>query len=319
MLLSAFNLNLLRSLDVLIETRNLTTAAKVLGLTQSTLSRQLVQLREQTGDPLLIREGQRFLLTQKAEALRGPLKNILANMETLLDTPHFDPAQCARQFSICGSDYIADHMLPELVRNLASQAPQLRIVLRMWEPGHYRLLADEGVDLVPTIADMIPDNLYGRSLGEDKAVCVMRTNHPLAKNSKLSLQDYVDSPHISIAGGSDKNSLVDQALGRQGLKRDIRLNVPFYAAALKLLIDNDLLLTIPVHIAIALARNSAIVWQPLPFDVAPYRYWLLWHARNHHDPAHQWFRNQVVEVLNHSMYGVTKFNAISDDLIQPPR
>ena len=307
-----FNLNLLRSLDVLLETRNLTAAAKSLGLTQSALSRQLVQLREQAGDPLLIREGQRFVLTQKAEALRGPLKALLANMDALIDTPQFDPAQCTRHFSLCCSDYIADHMLPDLLRHIAPLAPHVRIDLRMWEPGHYRLLADEGVDLVPVIADVIPDNLHGRAMGEDKPVCAMRASHPLAGQETISLEQYAAWPHIKISGGSDKNSLLDQALSRLGVQRNIRLGVPFYRSALKLTVDNDLLLTIPVHIAIALAQSAPIVWKPLPFDVPSYRYWLLWHARNHHDPAHQWFRGRVYEVLQHSMYGVTHFNAAGE-------
>jgi DNA-binding transcriptional LysR family regulator len=312
MLKPPFNLNLLRSLDVLLETRNLTTAAKALGLTQSALSRQLLQLREQTGDPLLIREGQRYLLTQQAESLRGPLKTMLANMETLLNAPDFEPALCTRQFSICGSDYIAEHMLPELMQSLSIQAPHLRVDLRMWEPGHYRLLADEGVDLVPVIADAIPDNLHGRPMGEDKPVCMMRKSHPLAQQSAISLEDYISYPQIKIAGGGDKNSLIDQHLARLGLKRNIRLSVPFYSSALKFTTDNDLLLTIPVHIAIALAKKADIVWKPLPFEVPSYRYWLLWHARNHHDPAHQWFRKQFYDVLQRSMYGVTQFNSVGE-------
>jgi DNA-binding transcriptional LysR family regulator len=306
-MLPPFNLNLLRSLDVLLETRNLTAAAKVLGLTQSALSRQLVQLREQLNDPLLIREGQRFVLTQQAQELRGPLKAALATMQSVLEAPRFDPAQCTRQFSILGSDYIADYMLPELMRRVAPMAPKLRIAFRMWEPGHYRLLTDEGIDLVPTIADILPDNLHGRAMGEDKPVCVMRATHPLA-NQTLSLTDYVSWPHVRIGGGSDKDGFVEQYLARHGLQREMRLSVPFFSSALRIITENDLLLTIPEHIAVALARDFPIVWQPLPFETLTYRYWLLWHARSHHDAAHQWFRNQVFEVLHQSMHGITQFN-----------
>ena len=131
-----FNLNLLRSLDVLLETRNLTAAARRLGLTQSAMSRQLVVLRAELNDPLLIREGQRYLLTQRASALHEPLKLALAAMESVLDAPLFDPAMCTRQFVLCGSDYLADNMLPELVRKIGPLAPRLRIAFRMWDPGN---------------------------------------------------------------------------------------------------------------------------------------------------------------------------------------
>ncbi len=306
MSLPPFNLNLLRTLDVLLETRNITGAGRLLGMTQSAVSRQLVQLREQLRDPLLIREGQRYILTERAELLRAPLKVMLADMGALMEGPRFDPAQCTRQFSISGSDYIADNMLPDVMAQLSEQAPAVRVAFRMWEPGHYRLLADEGVDLVPTIADALPENLHGRAMGEDRPVCAMRAGHPLAGQA-LSLQGYAAADHLDIGGGGDKISFIDQHLAQAGMTRQVRLSVPFYSTALRMLTANDLLLTIPEHVAVAFARQAPIVWTPLPFDVRTYRYWLLWHARSQHDPAHQWFRNLVHQVLFQSIHGVTHF------------
>ncbi|MES2127871.1 MAG: LysR family transcriptional regulator [Pseudomonadota bacterium] len=301
-----FNLNLLRSLDALLDTRNVSAAGRLLGMTQSALSRQLVQLRAQLHDPLLIREGQRYVLTERAESLRAPLKAMLADMAALMEAPRFDAARCTRQFSLSGSDYIADNMLPDVMAALAQHAPQVRVAFRMWEPGHYRLLADEGVDLVPTIADALPDNLHGRSMGQDKPVCAMRASHPLAATD-LSIADYAAAAHLDIGGGGDKISFIEQYLARHGLSRHVRLNVPFYSTALKLLAGNDVLLTIPEHVAVQFSRHAPIVWKPLPFDVHTYRYWLLWHARSQHDPAHQWFRALVHEVMARSIHGVTQF------------
>ncbi|MEO5932552.1 MAG: LysR family transcriptional regulator, partial [Duganella sp.] len=265
------NLNLLRSLDALLETRNLTLAATMLGLTQSALSRQLAQLRTQFDDPLLIREGQRFLLTQRAEAMRGPLKATLLALDSMMDGPGFDAATCARTFSIAGSDYLVDHMLPPLVGAVTANAPRAAVDFHMWEPGYYRLLSDEGVDLVATIADTVPDNLHGRAMGEDRPVCAMRATHPLARQPSLTLADYARWPHARITGGSDKDGFVEQALARQGLRRDVRLTVPFFSSALRIVSDNDLLLTIPEHIAIKLAAQAPIVWRPLPFEAPVHR------------------------------------------------
>lgn len=306
MSLPPFNLNLLRTLDVLLETRNLTGAGRLLGMTQSAVSRQLVQLREQLRDPLLIREGQRYILTERAESLRAPLKVMLAEMAAVMEGPRFDPAQCTRQFSISGSDYIADHMLPDVMAQLGEQAPGVRVAFHMWQSGHYRLLADEGVDLVPTIADALPENLHGRAMGEDRPVCAMRADHPMAGRA-LSLQAYAAADHVDIGGGGDKIGFIDRQLARAGLARRVRLSVPFYSTALRLLAASDLLLTIPEHVAAAFARQAPIVWTALPIEVDAYRYWLLWHARSQHDPAHQWFRNLVHQVMFQSIHGVTQF------------
>jgi DNA-binding transcriptional LysR family regulator len=302
-----FNLNLLRTLDILLETRNLTAAAAQLGLTQSALSRQLAQLRTELNDPLLIREGQHYLLSARAVALRDPLKQALAGMAALLDVPGFDPAQCTRTFTLGGSDYIADNMLPELVGVVAAQAPQARIAFRMWSSGDYRALSEEGIDLLPAMLDIVPENLHGHAMGEDKAVCVMRASHPLAGQT-LSLNDYLRFPHASINGGSDKDSAVDRYLAKRKLQRNVQLTAPFFGSVLRIIANNDYLLTIPEHIALKFAQQTPIVIKPLPFATPVQRYWLLWHARSHHDPAHQWFRRQVFDVLHGATAGVTQFN-----------
>lgn len=309
MLPSPPNLNLLRTLDVLLDTCNLTAAAGMLGVTQSALSRQLVQLRGQFRDPLLVREGQRFVLTQRAQSLRGPLKAVLLSLEAVLEGPVFDPATCTRAFSIAGSDYLADHLLPALFAAIGAQAPHACFTFRLWEPGYYRLLSDEGVDLVATIADNLPDNLHGRAMGEDRPVCAMRATHPLARQAQLSLADYVRWPHLRVSGGSDKDGFVEQYLASKGQRRQLRVTVPFFSSALRAVGNEDLLWTIPEHMAVQLARQTFLVWRPLPFEAPPYRYWLLWHSRNHHDAGHQWFRTLVCEALRRFDEGVTQFNA----------
>ncbi|WP_374352808.1 LysR family transcriptional regulator [Chitinimonas sp.] len=303
---TGFNLNLLRSLLVILETRNLTEAGKQLGLTQSALSRQLAQLREQLGDPLLIREGRDYLLTTRAQAMLAPLRSMLATMETVLEAPVFDPAACSRRFSLSASDYIADFMLPTLLDTLHIQAPRLELVLRMWGPDQYRWLAED-IDLVPTMADAIPENLHGRAMGQDVPVVAMCRHHPLAAGP-LALADYIAAGHVLIGGGGNKNGPVDRALASMNLARRVVLEVPFYGSAVRILTGTRLLLTLPQHIATVMATSLPIAWQPLPFEAPVYRYWLLWHARNHHDAAHQWFRNQVYAVLLKSMHGVTQFN-----------
>ena len=51
------NLNLLPTLKVLLETRNISRAAELLHLSQPSISKQLGQLRSEFDDELLVREG----------------------------------------------------------------------------------------------------------------------------------------------------------------------------------------------------------------------------------------------------------------------
>lgn len=65
---SDLDLNLLAALDVLLAERNVTRAARRLGLTQSSMSHTLARLRNALSDPLMVRAGRAMVPTPRAEA-----------------------------------------------------------------------------------------------------------------------------------------------------------------------------------------------------------------------------------------------------------
>lgn len=308
---SSLNLSLLRTLDTILEVRNLSHAALRLDSSQSVLSRQLAHLRDAFGDPLLVRQGREFVLTARAEALIVPLKQVIADLDALSDPGQFNPERCTRTFKLAASDYIAEHMLPILIKRLEQVAPQVSIEYRTWQPARFDLLASGEIDLVTTMLDDAPDELHGRILGEDRPVCVMRNGHPLS-GKPLSEDEYLAWPHVRISGGGDKDSFVDRHLKNTGRQRDIRLDVPFYAAALRVVSEGSMLVTLPEHIAVKLANLYPVTWSPLPFIEHTHRYWVIWHRRTKDAPAHQWFRNLVYELWQASQFGIHHYEMDAD-------
>lgn len=71
------------ALDALLSRRNVTLAAKDLGLQTSALSRLLGQLREELGDPLFVRTGRGLVPTPFAEALRPRVRAVAMELEAL--------------------------------------------------------------------------------------------------------------------------------------------------------------------------------------------------------------------------------------------
>lgn len=303
---ASLSLAQLRTLDVLLELRNLSHAALRLDSSQSVLSRQLVHLREAFADPLLVRQGREFVLTERAEALVAPLKQVIVDLEALSGPEHFRPEECSRTFSLAASDYIAEHMLPLLMKRLDEVAPKVAVEYFTWQPRRFDLLAGGGLDLATTMLDDAPAELHGRVLGEDRPVCVMRRSHPLSGKT-LEEGDYLAWKHVRISGGGDKDSFIDRHLQQHGHSRDVRLQVPFYAAAMRVVSDSDMLVTLPEHIAVRLSGLYAVEWSPLPFIEHQHRYWVIWHQRTQHAPAHRWFRNLVYELWQESNFGIHQF------------
>ncbi|MFQ2124228.1 LysR family transcriptional regulator [Aeromonas jandaei] len=290
------NLNLLPTLKVLLETRNISRAAELLHLSQPSISKQLAQLRSEFDDELLVREGQRWLLTPRAEALAAQLADSLGALERLYEAPGFDPSRCERVFRLASSDYVAQHILPDICAALAKEAPLAALEYSLWDKRQLPQLWQSELDLVSTITEQVPDQIRGLHQGEDRLAVLMGRHHPLAGKA-LSLDDYLAWPHLQVSGGGDKDSPVEQVLAPQGLSRRWFARVPFFQAAVEVLLRTDCLMTTPAHIAWQLSCNHELTFVDLPFATCDQQYHLLWHQRHHQDPAHRWFRELAYPFL----------------------
>lgn len=309
------NLNLLPTLKVLLETRNISRAAELLHLSQPSISKQLGQLRSEFGDELLVREGQRWLLTPRAEALAAQLADSLGALERLYEAPGFDPSRCERVFRLASSDYVAQHILPDICAALAREAPLAALEYSLWDKRLLPQLWQSELDMVSTITELVPDQIRGLHQGEDRLVVLMGGHHPLAGHS-LSLDDYLAWPHLQVSGGGDKDSPVEQVLAPQGLSRRWFARVPFFQAAVEVLLRTDCLLTTPAHIAWQLSCEHALHFCDLPFASRTQQYHLLWHQRHHQDPAHKWFRELAYPFLREHLQ---RTMAASRKVLNPPR
>ncbi|BEE14746.1 LysR family transcriptional regulator [Aeromonas veronii] len=290
------NLNLLPTLKVLLETRNISRAAELLHLSQPSISKQLAQLRSEFDDELLVREGQRWLLTPRAELLAAQLADSLGALERLYEAPGFDPSRCERVFRLASSDYVAQHILPDICAALAKEAPLAALEYSLWDKRQLPQLWQSELDLVSTITEQVPEQIRGLHQGEDRLAVLMGRHHPLAGKA-LSLDDYLAWPHLQVSGGGDKDSPVEQVLAPQGLSRHWFARVPFFQAAVEVLLRTDCLMTTPAHIAWQLSCGHELTFVDLPFAARDQQYHLLWHQRHHQDPAHRWFRELAYPFL----------------------
>ncbi|QUM75568.1 LysR family transcriptional regulator [Moritella sp. 24] len=305
------NYKLLPALISILQTRNLTESARQLNVTQSAMSKTLQQIRTAFHDKIVIREANQFVLTHKGEELKLQLPTLMQTLDNLYLPNTMDANLCRRQFTLASSDYVAQAILPSICWDLANHAPNASIEYQLWHKDNLTELADMPLDLVSTITDMVPENLHGKSIGEDKLVVVCRDSHPLYQRKRdsntLSLVDYVNAKHILISGGGDKDSPVDHALTVLGKKRQVFASVPFFQSAIELLLKTDTLLTTPLHIAADFAQTHDLQIMTLPVDIKPQQYYLLWHAKHHHDPEHTWFRECCYPFLKNHLARTKEF------------
>ncbi|PKG37852.1 LysR family transcriptional regulator [Psychromonas sp. Urea-02u-13] len=301
------NYKLLPALISILQTRNLTESARELNVTQSAISKTLTQIRSAFHDPIVIREGNQFVLTVKGQALKKQLPMLMQTLDNLYQPSVMDPSQCQRKFTLASSDYVAQAILPSICSELICDAPNTSVEYQLWHKDKLTELASMSLDLVSTITDTVPENLHGKSLGEDQLVMICRAEHPLCYSNNLSINDYINAQHVLISGGGDKDSSVDLALAELGEQRRVFASVPFFQSAIELLLKTNTLLTTPLHIAADFAQQNDLRIMQLPFDLKAQQYYLLWHAKHHQDPEHTWFRELCYPLLkNHLQYTKTQ-------------
>lgn len=121
--------NLLRALGAVLAHGSLTQAARRLGLSQPTLSRQIAALEAVVGAPLFERTARRLQPTAAAEALAEPAARMLAAAQAMALAAEPPGRQLAGTVRLATSEVVATWVLPPLLVALAEAHPEIQIEL----------------------------------------------------------------------------------------------------------------------------------------------------------------------------------------------
>jgi DNA-binding transcriptional LysR family regulator len=261
---------LIRVLRTLLTERSVTQAAMRLNQTQPAISTALRRLREILNDPILVRGKQGMVPTEYGASLLGAAQRALREVE-FVATPHgdFDPASSRRTFRIAAPDYLNDFFMPTLASAFREAAPSARLEIESLSPllDHERALDDGEIDLVVGNWARPEPRFARQDLFTDSFVCLMRRNHPLAKEP-LTLERYALAPHLAptpYSGG--KPHPIDIGLQRAGIQRRIVVTIPYFGLVPQVLLQSDLIFTATRRFALHYAAllPLAVMDAPVPF------------------------------------------------------
>ncbi len=290
-MLRDLDLNLLRTLDALLEARSVSIAAKRLDRSQPAVSHALRRLREHLGDPLLVRQGRSLTLTPRAEALRDPLHQLLGDLERLVErVDAFDPSTTTRHFRIACPPLLAP-VLPDVLRALAA-APLAQVEL-------LDSRARDALSAADVVLGPLPDQAPGvvaRRLGHVEQAVIHREGHPVAERA-WELASWLQWPHALVRTDDRRPSIVDRALLALGASRRIDVVLPGLLLAPHVVARSDLFFTGPGQVLRPLLAPLGLVIRRPPIDLPAVPVAALWQERLSHDPGHRWLRQRLVEAL----------------------
>jgi DNA-binding transcriptional LysR family regulator len=123
-----------------------------------------------------------------------------------------------------------------------------------------------------------------------------RKDHPSVQGA-LPMETYLTMEHVLITGRRRGGGYEDVALGRLGMSRRIRVRCQHYAAAYEIVARSELLATMARSQAQLGARQTEAQVLPFPLEIPPLEMFLYWHANVDADPASQWLRAVLLELL----------------------
>ncbi|QXJ22472.1 LysR family transcriptional regulator [Actinomadura graeca] len=196
----------LRVISQLAETGSITRAAASLGVSQPTLSKQLLRMEKAFGGPLFVRSRHGIALTALGRHVVARARGVLTDMDDLLATL---PGSGTRTGLRLGTH--SHILLGRWLRLLEAGLPHRTVTTSLDYSGAVltHLLAKDQVDVVlmgrpaSPHAPPCPPGTAERLITVEPCGVALPSGHPLAARGRVRLADLADETWIPPQGGDD--------------------------------------------------------------------------------------------------------------------
>jgi DNA-binding transcriptional LysR family regulator len=288
--------NTLRTFLIVLEESSVSRAAERLGVTQSAVSHTLDKLRKALDDPLFNRVGRGIEATARARDLGDKAESILSDLKSLSEPRTFDPLLEEMEFTIAANDFPIQLIFPRLLSALddAGIHLQIRFIpagiprVSILRASRYRFL------ITPTPPD--DADLIKVSLLEAKMMIFFDS---AVRQAPKTWKQFAESRYVEVRFSDTETSLMALPSIDPSKLNPPTISVPNFALLPSMIKGTDRITTQLGAMKYGLLSDLDVA--PLPFKTDPINLFLVWHQREDDDPAHEWFRQKIIETA-HSIF-----------------
>ena len=263
------DLNLARTFVLVYETRSVTAAAEVLGVTQPTVSYGLAKLRRRVRDQLFARGPGGLVPTSEAERLYPSLRLAVAEVDEAFGAAaEFDPSRPTR-LSLGLSDLGEVTVLPLVLAELGKRAPHANLqVLAFDENTATDQLTRGEVDAIVASPALDSPRLDRTPLFTEGYAGLVASDHPRLQGSAPAAEELDRERHIVVEGATGHPG-PRRALREHGLDERIAVRVSRFATLPYVVQESELVAIVPERVARVLARTHPVRVVTLPWPIEP--------------------------------------------------
>lgn len=267
--------NLIKVFVALSQTRSLTKAAEMLGMTQPGISMALKKLKAEVGYELYIRKGRGVELT--SEGLW--LAERFAQAESLLDVSRTKAKPVI---------YCSESLLYQLDGKIDAHFLESPL-------SDEQLVEDLTSRKVNLVVDHLPRQssaLISEVIYQDQMVVVCRQDHSRIQTT-LTKEQYFSEQHVALKMKRQSMSAFEYLQVGQSVERDVVVETSSIASVMLLVSEGERLGSVSRSMYERWGEKLGLKCFEFPFEFSPVEYHLIYHRRYLNDPVHSELRERV--------------------------
>jgi DNA-binding transcriptional LysR family regulator len=216
------DLRQLEILQAIAETGSFTACGRKLNVSQSAVSRQILLLEEELGEPLFLRVGRQVRMTPAAESLVQLGKRVFLDVRETVGAISDRTRELRGTLRLSGGMTVCLYVFPPLLKHLRRLHPNLDVRLTVAMAGRSVQeirggRVDAGLLTLPVEdADMMTVPVLREEL-----LLVTTPTHPLARRRKIAPHDLAGTPFVLFEIGSATRRVIDNFFASEGIEPNI--------------------------------------------------------------------------------------------------
>ncbi|OQS14261.1 LysR family transcriptional regulator [Nocardia donostiensis] len=274
------------------ETKNFTRAAQQCFVVQSALSHQIAALERELGVQLFARTSRRVQLTAAGEAFLPAARRCLEAAERAAAEAAAAAGQVRGQLRIGVIPTAAALDVPAALHRFREQHPMVRIAVRVGTSDELTAQVRAGdldVAFLGLPESHRPRGVHAHELGRDRHVAVTAVDHPLAGRKRVSLRRLAEETFVDFPADSPGRAQSDQAFAAAALTRDVAFEIATADLIARIVAQGLAIALLPSAVASGLPGLATIAVTDGPGRIE----WLVWSTFNP-SPATKAFLDTVL-------------------------
>ena len=204
------DLRQLQILQTIAETGSFTASGKKLHVSQSAISRQILLLEEELGEPLFLRVGRQVRMTPAAESLVQLGQRVFQDVRETVQTITDHTRALKGTLRLAGGMTVCLYMFPPLLKHLRRLHPQLEV--RLTVATAMRSLHEIRAGRIDAGLLTLPveeSDLVTLPVLREELLLLTMPTHPLAKKKTIQPSDLSGEPFVLFETGSATRHVID--------------------------------------------------------------------------------------------------------------